>query len=126
MTNPKKVIHIQPTKLSTDISSGPNPAPEILFFYMFQILYLMSMELKYDIEKIEEGRVRVVITYLDEELGVLYFEKAKKGFTNKPISMDGWRCVDAKVERLYVYGKAEVTPKEMVATVQDLLKAGNY
>ncbi len=86
----------------------------------------MSMELQYHIDKIEEGRVRVEITYAGEELGVLYFEKAKKGFTNKPLSMDGWRCVDAKVERLYVHGKTEVTPKDMVATVQEMLKVGDY
>ena len=82
----------------------------------------MGMELEYHLDKIEEGRVRVEITYAGVELGVLYFEKAKRGFVNKPISMDGWRCVDAKVERLYEHGGVETTPKDMVAKCQELLR----
>ena len=71
----------------------------------------------------DPDRVRVVVTLLNEiELGVLYFEKAKKGWTNKPISMDGWRCVDAKVEGLYVHGGADLTPKDIVAHCQDLIR----
>jgi hypothetical protein len=55
----------------------------------------------YKMDKIEEGRIRFIISFNEEEVGSLYFEKAKKGFTNKPLSMDAWVCIDAKIERLF-------------------------
>ena len=45
-----------------------------------------------------------VITISDtggEHLGLLYYEIVKKGFTNKPIGLNKWGLVDAKIERLY-------------------------
>jgi hypothetical protein len=36
--------------------------------------------------------------------------------------MNAWGCVDAKVEGLYVYGGDEITPKDIVAKCQSLIR----
>ena len=91
------------------------------------ILYGMDITvdtLSYDLNEIEEGRIRIVVSLNDEvELGTLYFEKAKKMFQRKPIGMDAWACVDAKVEGLYVYGGDNITPKDIVAKCQSLISS---
>ena len=80
--------------------------------------------LEYNMDVLEEDRVRIVVTTLNGrlELGTLYFEKAKRGFLNKPVGMSGWACVDAKVEGLYVKGGDKITPKEIVARCQDIIR----
>ena len=79
--------------------------------------------LSYKMDVIEEGRIRMVISLNEEvELGTLYFEKAKKSFQRKPVGMNGWACVDAKIEGLYVHGGEHITPKDMVRKCQDLIK----
>ena len=76
--------------------------------------------------KPEEGRIRIVISLNDKiEMGTLYFEKAKRGFTNKPIGMNSWACVDAKIEGLYQVGES-ITPKEIVSKCQELIRDGGY
>jgi len=79
-------------------------------------------DLQYDIFQLDDMRVRIVISLLEKELGTLYFEKAKRAFTNKPVGMNSWACVDAKVEGLYVVGGEEITPKDIVAYCQQLLR----
>lgn len=62
-------------------------------------------DLIFNIDYVDEKVIRVVIS--DNNLnqkGVLYFEKVKAGFLRKPISMNSWACVDAKVEGLYDMG----------------------
>jgi hypothetical protein len=76
------------------------------------------------IESLTEDRVRVVLQVEGVEVGVLYFEKAKKGWNTKPIRQNGWACVEAKVEGLYVYGGESATPKDLVAWCQQLI--GSY
>jgi hypothetical protein len=93
----------------------------------------MNIELEYNMDVLEEdvpdgqtrGRVRIVVTTLNGqlELGVLYFEKAKRGFLRKPISMDEWSLIDAKVEGLYVKGGDKITPKQIVGHCQKLIKS---
>ena len=60
-------------------------------------------DLIFNIDYVDEGVIRVVIS--DHNLnqkGVLYFEKVKVGFVRKPISMNSWACVDAKIEKTSV------------------------
>ena len=72
-----------------------------------------------------DDRIRVTISNDDKEIGLLYFEKAKKGFTNKPLSMGSWACIDAKIEDDSIFHEG-FTPKDMVRECQDLIKmAGN-
>lgn len=91
--------------------------------------------LTYNMDLIEEGRIRVTVHLNEEvefpehggvELGVLYFERAKKTFQRKPVSMNAWACVDAKVEGLYVHGGEEITPKDIVNKCQQLIRDGGY
>ena len=79
-------------------------------------------DLQYDIFQLDDMKMRIVISLYEKELGTLYFEKAKRGFTNKPVGMNSWACVDAKVEGLYVVGGENITPKDIVAHCQSLLR----
>ena len=82
-------------------------------------------DLTYDIFQLDDMKMRIVISLYEKELGTLYFEKAKRAFTNKPVGMNSWACVDAKVEGLYVVGGEDITPKDIVAHCQQLLTAGS-
>lgn len=83
--------------------------------------------LTYNMDLIEEGRIRVTVHLNEEvELGALYFERAKRTFQRKPVSMNAWACVDAKVEGLYVHGGEEITPKDIVNKCQQLIRDGGY
>ena len=98
------------------------------FIFLCSVCILMNMDinLTYSLTKIEEGRIRVTISVNDQvEMGTLYFEKAKRTFQRKPIGMDSWACVDAKIEGLYQVGES-ITPKEIVAHCQNLIKDGGY
>ena len=79
--------------------------------------------LSYDLTQVDEDKIRIVVSLNDEvELGTLYFEKANKMFQRKPIGMNAWACIYAKVEGLYIYGGDNITPKDIVAKCQDLIK----
>ena len=87
----------------------------------------MDINLTYSLTQIEEGRIRIVVSLNEDvELGTLYYEKAKKGFTNKPIGMNSWACVDAKVEGLYQHGGDNITPKDILNKCQELIRDGGY
>ena len=76
----------------------------------------------YKMDKMED-RIRFIISFKEQEVGSLYFEKAKRGFNRKPIGMDAWVCVDAKIERLYEVSDYEIFPKEIVEVCQKMIKA---
>ena len=87
------------------------------------LLYTMDVIDGDDTSSSGVGRIRMVISIKENiELGVLYFEKAKNKFQRKPIGMNAWACVDAKIEGLYVHGGENITPKDMVRKCQDLIK----
>ena len=77
--------------------------------------------MKYELTQIENNRIGVTITNEDKVVGLLYFEKAKLSFTNKPLSMGSWACVDAKIEDQEIFNE-NFTPKQMVGECQDLIK----
>ena len=80
--------------------------------------------MKYVLTEIDD-RIRVTISNDDKEIGLLYFEKAKLNFTNKPLSMGSWACVDAKIEDNSIFSE-EFTPKQMVGECQELIKQAGY
>lgn len=82
------------------------------------------MDMKYELTEIDD-RLRVTISNDDKEMGVLYFEKAKLNFTNKPLSMGSWACVDAKIEDDSIFNE-EFTPKDMVRECQDMIKVAGF
>lgn len=80
-------------------------------------------EIKGTISVITEDRVAVEITLLNEvSLGVLYYERPKQGWVNKPIMPTKWRCVDANVEGVYQWGGEKITPTELIAWAQQLVE----
>ena len=81
--------------------------------------------LSYSLTPLEEGKLRIVINKGDQELGSLYYEKAKKTFQRKPIGMNAWACVDAKVEGLYEADK-DITPTEVMNICQTLIRENGY
>lgn len=86
-------------------------------------------EIVYEIQKIED-RLSVEVYFkvgenIKEFLGILYFEKAKKAFQRKPIGMDAWACVDAKVEGLYTKDES-ITPKQIVARAYEEIKKAGF
>jgi hypothetical protein len=82
-------------------------------------------DLTYEIFPLGGDKMRIIISLYEKELGTLYFERAKRSFVRKPVSMDGWACVDAKVEGLYIAGGDHITPKDIVAHCQGLLRSGS-
>jgi len=83
----------------------------------------MTDKLTFELTEIEDGVIRIVITLLNEiELGVLYYERAKKSFNRKPIGMNSWTCVDAKVEGLYIHGGEDITPTDIMNKCQELIR----
>ena len=92
----------------------------------------MSMDkLTYKMDLIEDGnetsptdvgRIRITISKDGVELGSLYYEKAKRSFNRKPVGMDAWTCVDAKVEGLYEACE-NITPTEVMSECQRLIKS---
>ena len=91
-----------------------------LFFPIFS--YVLNMDkLTYDINKLSEERICVEVSVSGVTLGLLYFEKPKRGWTNKPILPTKWGCVDAQIEGLYEYGGDNITPKQIVSHCQELI-----
>ena len=82
------------------------------------------MNMKYVLTEIDD-RIRVTISNDDKEIGLLYFEKAKLNFTNKPLSMGSWACVDAKIEDQEIFHEG-FTPKQMVGECQELIRQAGY
>ena len=78
--------------------------------------------MKYELTQIEDNRIGVTITNEEKVVGILYFEKAKLNFTNKPLSMGSWACVDAKIEDQEIFNE-DFTPKQMVGECQEMIRA---
>jgi len=105
--------------IHTDISSGGYRVSGTLYFYMFLNYVLSGMDkLSYDITLITPDRISVEVLFkvgeITESLGILYFEKAKRGYVRKPIGLNSWACVDAKVEGLYTKDKS-ITPAQIIS-----------
>jgi hypothetical protein len=102
----------------------------ISLFYVFPNLHFVHsvnifMRMKYELTLIEDNRIGVTITEDHKMVGILYFEKAKLSFTNKPLSMGSWACVDAKIEDENIYHEG-FTPKQMVGECQEMIKVAGF
>lgn len=76
---------------------------------------------RYDMKQLEENRIRIIVMSDQEEVGTLYFERAKREFNRKPISLGSWACVDAKIGELYDKVDYDITPKDVVNHCQELI-----
>jgi hypothetical protein len=72
----------------------------------------------------EPDRLRITITQDNTELGSLYYERAKKTFNRKPIGMNAWGCVDAKIEGLYEHNN--ITPTVIMNKCQEIIRESGY
>ena len=113
--------------IHTDISSGGYLVSGTLYFYMFPNYVLSVMDkLSYDITLIAPDRISVEVLFnigkLTESLGILYFEKAKRGYVRKPIGLNAWACVDAKVEGLYTKDES-ITPAQIISECRNRITA---
>lgn len=81
--------------------------------------------MKYELTQIEDNRIGVTVTNEDKVVGILYFEKAKLNFTNKPLSMGSWACVDAKIEDQEIFNE-DFTPKQMVGECQEIIRVAGF
>lgn len=89
-------------------------------------MFNCTMEnMTFKLDQIEVGRLRVTISRDHIELGSLYYEKAKKSFNRKPVGMNAWTCVDAKVEGLYE-AEENITPTEVMNKCQSLIREAGY
>jgi len=84
-----------------------------------------SAILTYNLTEMEPDRLRITITQDNTELGSLYYERAKKTFQRKPIGMNAWGCVDAKIEGLYE-ANTDITPTEVMNKCQELIRLAGY
>lgn len=71
-----------------------------------------------EITDMDGGRVRVIVYVDEEEAGMMYYEIAKRGFSTKPVSMNKWACVDAKITTLYDIVE-DMTPKKIMDMCQE-------
>ena len=79
--------------------------------------------IRFNLETLDPNRVMVEVTLLNEMvLGILYFENPKQTWQKKPLLSKKWRCVDAKVEGLYIHGGEDITPKDIIRVCQDLVE----
>ena len=85
----------------------------------------MIIPMKYELTQIEDNRIGVTVTNEDKVVGILYFEKAKLNFTNKPLSMGSWACVDAKIEDQEIFNE-DFTPKQMVGECQEMIRVAGF
>lgn len=64
-------------------------------------------------EWLSEDIIRVEVFCDGEYYGVMYYETAKRGFTNKPIT-GGWVCVDAKIQESLYRTYSAIEPKTLI------------
>jgi hypothetical protein len=71
--------------------------------------------------KMDDGTIRIIFSKDEEEMACLYYEKAKKGWTNKPIISNQYRCIDAKISNPTIYEDGTMEPKDLVGWGQELI-----
>ena len=99
---------------------------DIFILCVPQLMFMnMDINLTYGLTEMENNRIRITISNDDKEVGTLYFEKAKLKYTNKPLSMGSWACVDAKIEDDSIFNE-EFTPKQMVGECQEMIRVAGY
>jgi hypothetical protein len=79
----------------------------------------------YELTKMDDGTIRIIFSINDREQVILYYEKSKRKWVNKPLTMDGWRCVDGKVIIPDVYEDNNIEPKDFVMWGQEIIHCVN-
>ncbi len=76
------------------------------------------------VEPLSQDRYRIELFSSNggEYYGVLFYERAKRGYNNKPITK-GWTCVDAKIQQKFYTDNPEVTPLMVLQWGMSLVKS---
>ena len=119
MTKPKKSPFIYPPTPKSfphDDMTGDNLTGEECLFlcvpiYIIKKGYMDRITL--DISELENGRISVIIFVDGKDKGVIHFERSKVGFVRKPVGMNRWVCVDARLWGLYDELE-DVSPKDIM------------
>ncbi len=72
----------------------------------------------------DDTHARVEIWNEFEEVGTLYYERPKLQWTNKPLSMNRWVCVDAHIDyfaKLVMDKDPQVTPRDITQWGSELI-----
>jgi hypothetical protein len=77
------------------------------------------MVMRYEMSNVDDSRYRFEIIKEEVSMGLLYFERAKKGFLRKPL-ISGWVCVDATIDPK-LYEDETITPKGIIDECYSLL-----
>jgi hypothetical protein len=101
------------------------PPVDNFIFYVPQLIFIHMDNLTYNLTEMEPDRLRITITQDNTELGSLYYERAKKTFNRKPIGMNAWGCVDAKIEGLYEMN-TDITPTVIMNKCQEIIRESGY
>ena len=70
--------------------------------------------------KMDDGTIRIIFSKNEEEMACLYYEKAKNGWTNKPIVSNQYRCFDAKISNPTIY-EGDIEPKDLMGWGQEII-----
>lgn len=74
-------------------------------FHNVEELYLTP-----NVEEID-GKIRIELySNVGKFYGILYYEPVKRGFANKPLSMNKWGCVDATLQESLYLDFPTITP----------------
>ena len=77
------------------------------------------------VEPLSKDRYRIELFSSNggEYYGVLFYERAKRGYNNKPITK-GWTCVDAQIQQKFYTDNPEVTPLMVLQWGMSLINGG--
>lgn len=89
---------------------------------MFQTMWKTLFTPK--VTRQDDTHVRVEIYDDVEEVGTLYYERPKIQWTNKPLSLNKWVCVDAHIDtfaRMVQEKDPQVTPSDITKWGSELV-----
>jgi hypothetical protein len=95
----------------------------MLYYQYVNIIFTGVDNLLFDIQRLTDTRVVVEIKDKNGSKGILYFEKPKIGWVNKPIIPSKWACVDAEISELYKDGEYDISPKDIIGRAQELISS---
>lgn len=72
--------------------------------------------------RMDDGTIRIIFSMGEEEMVCLYYEVAKRGWSNKPILTNKFRCIDGKVMNPNIYENKIVEPKDLVGWGQEIIE----
>jgi len=98
-----------------------------IFIFICSVDILIHMKTYRDtliptVYHLDDGKIRITYEVGDTEVATLYFERPKKGWTNKPIMPTKWRCVDAQIQEKFIYINGLVEPKDLVGWGQEIIE----